>query len=121
MQLSGADGTVEFDVSPDRDIIKMTVGKEKRTFKFIDLWSMTFAIAGPEQQADMMPVRQTEVVTYRRVHNVKLKKAMPAGAIVKVSCEMNVEKTVHEGLKNMIDKTKSVNRGSIPIIGSSVL
>ena len=123
LQLTGRDGTAEFNVDPGQDTFRLTMGKETKSFKKIDLFALIFAIMGPDEQEKMLPVRQTEVVTYRRVHNVKLKKAMPAGAIVKVSCEMNVEKTVAEGLKGMIDqqKAKQLNSGNIPIIGSSVL
>ena len=116
MQLSGRDGTAEFDVDPERDVLKMTVGKETRTFKFVDLFALVFAIAGPEQQASMMPVRQTEVMTYRRIHNYKLKKAQPAGAVLRIPCEINVEKTVVEGLGGIVKKQEHFD-GGIPIIG----
>ena len=123
MQLSGAEGTVEFDVDPSKETIRMTVGKEKRSFKFGELYAMVFAIADEEKQSDMMPVRQTEVVTYRRIHNVMLKKDMKKGQKIRVSCETNVPQVVHEGLKGLVDKkAKSFNfeSGGIPIIGGSV-
>jgi hypothetical protein len=124
MQLSGAEGTVEFDVDPSKETIRMTVGKEKRSFKFGELYAMVFAIADEEKQSDMMPVRQTEVVTYRRIHNVMLKKDMKKGQKIRVSCEINVPQIVNEGLKGLVDKknAKSFNfeSGGIPIIGGSV-
>ena len=106
LQLTGRDGTAEFNVKPNADTFKLTMGKETKEFKKIDLWSMVFAIMGPDEQEKMLPVRQTEVVTYKRIHNVKLKKAMPAGAILKVQCEINVPQTVTEGLKGMITQQK---------------
>jgi hypothetical protein len=123
LQLTGQDGTAEFDVDPDQEVFRMTVGKEQRRFKRVDLWSMVFAIANAEQQADMIPVKRSEVVTYRRKHNVKLKKDMRKGDVVHVSCEINVEKSVVEGLKGMIEQqaSKVVDRGGLPIIGASKL
>jgi len=123
LQLTGPDGTCEFNVDPDQEQFKMTMGKETKRFRRVDLWSLTFAIANAEQQADMIPVRRSEVVTYRRKHNVKLKKDMKKGEVIHVSCEMNVEKTVVEGLKGLIEQNapKVVDRGGLPIIGASKL
>lgn len=119
LQLTGPDGTCEFNVDPDQETFRMTMGKETKRFKRIDLWALTFAIANAEQQADMIPVRRSEVVTYRRKHQVKLKKDMRKGDVVNVSCEINVEKTVAEGLRGMLDKeaSKKIDRGGLPIIG----
>ena len=106
LQLSGPDGTLEFNVDPTRSIIKIGNGKDAKRFNKVDLWALVYAISGPEEQDKMMPTKQTEVLTYKRIHNVKLKKPMKAGEIMKVHCEMNVEKTVVEGLKGMIEKPK---------------
>ena len=116
LQVIGQEGkAMEFDIDPDREMVKMTLGKESIKFKFIDLWSLIYAASGPEQQERMTPVRQTEVLTYRRIHNYKLKKAQPAGAILRIPCEMNVEKSVVESLRGLLPEHKGT--GEFPIIG----
>jgi hypothetical protein len=117
LQVVGQEGkTMEFDIDPDREMVKMTLGKESIKFKFIDMWAMIYAASGPEQQEKMTPVRQTEVMTYRRIHNYKLKKAQPAGVVLRIPCEINVEKTVVEGLRGMVEQQKKSVSG-LPIIG----
>jgi hypothetical protein len=119
LQVVGQEGkAMEFDIDPDREMVKMTLGKESIKFKFIDLWAMIYAAAGPEQQDKMTPVKQTEVLTYRRIHNYKLKKAQPAGAVLRIPCEINVEKTVVESLRGLLpEKSKISMSEGVPIIG----
>lgn len=115
LQLTGSEGTAEFDVSPDSEYFQMKVGKEKRIFKKVDLWAMVFTITDSAQQEQMIPVKRQEVDTYRRIHNVKVKKHLKPGDVIRVHCEMNVEKTVTEGLKGMVDKKSLSVAGGIPI------
>jgi hypothetical protein len=115
LQLTGSEGTAEFDVDPNSEYFQMTVGKEKRIFKKVDLWAMIFTISDPDQQEKMMPVRQREVDTYKRIHKVKVTKHLKPGDIIRVHCEMNVEKTVTEGLKGLVDKKSMSVAGGIPI------
>jgi len=122
LQITGRNGTAEFNVDPKKDTFLLTMGKETKEFKRVDLWAIVFAMSDSEQQEKMMPVRQTEVVTYKRIHNVMLKKDMKKGEKVKVGCEINVEKSVVEGLKGMIEQQKAKNlpkpfSEGIPIIG----
>ena len=69
-------------------------------------------------QDKITPVKQTEVLTYRRIHNYKLKKAQPAGAVLRIPCEINVEKTVVEGLRGMVEQQKKDLVSGVPIIGA---
>ena len=118
MQLAGPEGTMEFDVDPAQDMIRISVGKVTKSFKKIDLWALVYAISGPNEQDKMMPVRRSEVLTYRRIQRIKLKNAMPAGGIVTCRCEVNVEQTIVEGLKGMVEQQASkVGPGGVPMIG----
>ena len=118
LQLVGEGGhTAEFQINPGSEYFRMTVGKEVRMFKVVDLWAITYAIVGPEYQDKMTPVRQSEVVTYKRVHNVMLKKDMKKVEKVRVHCEINVEKTVVESLKGLLPDKKQISMGGVPIIG----
>lgn len=119
LQLTGADGTAEFNVNPMGDTFILTIGKEKRRFKIVDLWALTFAISGPDEQSKMLPVRQTEMLTYRKIHRIKVTKPLKLGDTLTCRCEINVERSVVEGLKGMIEQQKaSTFGGGVPIIGS---
>lgn len=99
-------GDVTFDVHPKSDWIDVTIGKEHGKIKYSDLFGMVFTIADPKRQEEMMPVRQTEVMRYRKVHAVQLKKDMHKGEIMKVRCETDVPLTVVEGLRGLVEKEK---------------
>lgn len=116
MQLTGPDGTLEFNVDPDQSMIKIGNGAKAQRFKKVDLWALVFAMSGPEEQDKMMPVRQTELVTYRRIHNIKVKRNLKAGDTITCKCEINVPQTVVEGLKGMVEQQKKT-AGGFPIIG----
>ena len=122
MQLDGPDGNLEFEVDPDVEMFRVKVGKEWKRFKKSDLWSMIFVISDPDQQDKMIPVRRSELVTYTRIHRIKLKKDMKQGQEVKCKCEINVEKSVVEGLRGLVEQNANkFDRGGIPIIGASKL
>ena len=118
MALNGPDGELEFEVDPDIEMFRVKIGKQWKRFKKSDLWSMVFVIATPEQQEQMIPVRRSEVLTYRRIHRIQLKNDMKKGQVVKCKCEINVEQTVVEGLKGMIEQQASkVTSDGLPLIG----
>ena len=119
LQLTGREGkTCEFDIDPEKEAVKMTMGKESLIFRWIDLFAIVYAASGPELQDKITPVKQTEVLTYRRIHNYKLKKAQPAGAVLRIPCEINVEQTVVESLKGLLPEKH--DRGGLPIIGQGL-
>ena len=118
MQLTGRDGTAEFNVDPGKDTFRLTMGKETRSFRRVDLWALVYAMSDDEQQSKMMPVRKIEMLTYRRIHNIKVKKHLKPGDTIKCKCEMNVEQTVVEGLKGMIQQNTNRIAAGVPIIGA---
>ena len=114
-------GEAQFDVRPESEWIELKLGKTTTKFKKNDLWAMTFAIMGPEEQAKMMPVRRTETVHFEKLHKVKLLKDMRKGDTMVVKCRSIVEKTVVDGLRGMIkEEARDLAKagGSIPIIGN---
>lgn len=118
LQIVGPDGSMDFNVDPADEMFRITVGGKTMRFKRIDLFAITFAMSDPDQQADLMPVRKTEVMTYKRIHNIKVTKHLKPGDMIKCKCEMNVEKQVVEALGGIIRKQE--DRGGIPIIGSGL-
>ena len=96
------------DVDPKKDAVIIRIGEERKTEKKADLWAMCFTIADAKTQEQLLPVRMTELVTYKRIHNIELKKDMRKGDIVRTMCEINVPQVIHEGLAgNLTVKRKA--------------
>lgn len=100
---------VLLDVDPGLDYVSLRVGNVNTKIKRVDLWAACFAIADADTQEKLMPVRKTEVMTFERIHKVRLKKDLHAGDIMRVKCHVDVPMTIEENLKGLIkDKKKSV-------------
>ena len=96
------------DVDPKSEFVNMRVGDSKGFLvKKVDLWAVTFTIADAKTQELLMPIRQTEVSTFRRIHKVRLKKAMNEGDIMTVKCEISVPQVVEEGLAGNLMRKRS--------------
>lgn len=109
-------GEALFDIQPGKDIrIRLRLGNASTEIPYRELFSMMFAISGPDEQEQLMPVRKTEVMHFTKKHVVKLKKDMKAGALMHVTCHQSVPLTVVEGLKGLA-KEDARPKG-IPIIG----
>lgn len=95
---------VEFRVKDEKD--KWI----KSYIKIAELYALIFMIVDKEQQAEMMPVRKTEVRIYERQHRIKLKKDMKKGEIVVANCRLEIPLIVEEGLWSLIKR--KAKRGS---------
>lgn len=108
IQLGNGAKTLLIDVNPDKPYVRFRLGEESVDVGKTDLWAAIFAIADPETQEKLMPVRQTEVMHYSKFHRVRVKRDIKAGEELRVRCETSVPLTVVEGLKGMVEKqTKS--------------
>lgn len=105
IQLGEKDG-ITIDVRPDSDFVEFRMGDQKEIVKKAALWAAVFAMADAKTQADMMPVRSTEVETFERIHKVKATKLIKPGETLKFRCTVNVPVTVTEGLKGIIEPKK---------------
>ena len=94
------------DVDPKSEYVNIRCGKDDKgeLVKKVDLWAVVFTIADAATQEKLMPVRQIQQVTYRRVHHIKLKRDMRAGETVNAKCEINVDQNIHEGLAGSLLK-----------------
>lgn len=95
-----------FDIDPDNEYVQVRIGTSKCGIKKSELWGLAFAIADAKTQDDLMPVRKTEVMTYERVHKVRLKKSLNAGDIMKVRCHIDVPVAINESLKGIVEDKK---------------
>lgn len=98
---------IQFDFDPADKFLTVKIGKETARVKYVDLWGVVYALGDERQMEQITPVRQTEVMVYERVHNVKLKKNMRAGEIMKVRCKIDVPVTIVEGLAGFKEKAPS--------------
>ncbi len=109
-------GDVLFDVKPDSQWINVRMHGKEGTIDKNALWAMVFAISGGKEQDDLIPVRQTEMMTFERIHTVKLNKDMRKGEILKYRAKIDVPVTIVESLKGMVE-TEKKNSRTIPLIG----
>lgn len=99
---------VFLDVDPKSEYINLRMDHSKgKLIKKVDLWAACFAIADGKTQEALMPVRQTEMVTFERVHHVKLKKDVREGTMLNFKCKVSVPQVVTEGLAGSLTKKRS--------------
>jgi hypothetical protein len=84
--------------------LEAEIGGKTATMTKLELWQFVFSICDPDLREQIMPVRQTEVMEYTKVHTVQLKKDMRRGEIMKVRCITHVPTTVVEGLAGMVER-----------------
>ncbi len=98
------------DIDPDIDYVQMRMGdgaghEVTERIKKVDLYAAVFALADAKTQDALMPVRQTRMMTFERIHNVQMKKDMKKGQILKIRCHMDVPLQIEESLKGIIGDT----------------
>lgn len=101
---------IKFKANRKKDTISISIGKTEKEIKLIDLWGVVFALVkDPELKDKIMPVRKTEMMKFKKVHNVQLKKDMKAGETLQFSCIIDVPELVRAGMKNLIDEDEVIN------------
>lgn len=99
------------DIIPDDEYIQMRMGEGshevRERVKKVDLYAAVFAMADAKTQDAMMPVRQTQVMTFERIHNIQMKKDMRKGQILKVRCHVDVPTVIEENLKGLVSNPKA--------------
>lgn len=100
-------------IDPNSEFLQMKVGKDFYTVKKTEFYGVCFLMADPDTQARLMPVRQTEMMTYERIHNVEVTRDIHKGQRLRVRCEVNVPLTVVEGLAGNVKLTPQRNSSGI--------
>lgn len=108
------------DPKPDQQLyVKIMVKGKETTIPFKDLYSFVFFTATEDQQAELMPIKQTVVNKIVKKHVVKAKTDIKRGDMITIRCETNVPVEIWEGIaaeKRMRNPTtKAIS--NIPIIG----
>jgi hypothetical protein len=95
------------NVLPGSEWVEIEMGKEKMRVKISEIWAVTFALCGPEQQEKMMPVRQTEMMTYEKIYKVRATKDIRKGEVIKFRAKIDVPLTITESLRGgLIDEKR---------------
>ena len=96
-------GGVTFSLNRKGDEVRVEMGKEKRVIKQIDLYGVAFAMTNDDSMRDnLMPVRKTEMMRFKKVHQVQLKNDMKAGETLQFASVIDVPTYVIEGLKDLV-------------------
>lgn len=98
---------VLLDVVPEADFVTIRHGDSKGIkVRKVDLWAACFVMADAKMQEQLLPVRQTTMATFRRIHHVKVKRPLKPGDILNVKCEVSVPQTIEEGLAGSLTKRR---------------
>ena len=90
----------------------------KSYIKISELYGLIFMLVDEKQQAEMMPIRQTQVRIYERQHRIKLMKDMKKGEIVIANCKIEVPLRVEENIRALMGKQNKRGSGIlIPVKG----
>lgn len=96
-------GGVTFSLNKKGDEVKVLVGKEIRYIKYQDLWGVAFAMTEDDVLRDkIMPVRKTEMLRFKKVHQVQVKNDMKAGETLQFTSVIDVPTYVVEGMKDLV-------------------
>lgn len=95
---------VVIDAIPGAEYVQLRIlGRDERTvrIRMVDLYAAVFAMADEKTQDALMPVRQSQVMTFEKIHNVQLKKDLKKGQTLRVRCHVDVPLIIEEKLKGL--------------------
>lgn len=102
---------VLLDVRPDEEMVQLRVlegdREHKAMIRKVDLWAAVFAIMDGKMQDDLMPVRQTQMMTFERINHVRVKRDLKKGDVLKFKTKIDVPLTIVESLKGMLPEGKT--------------
>jgi hypothetical protein len=106
---------IEFEVNPgdkESDLVLISMRDEdghkiQAAVDLKQLYGLIFSLMGPEEQADMMPVRQTTMTTFHRQHRISVKRDIKKGEELVVNCKVDVPTVITEGLSGIMKRKKS--------------
>lgn len=90
----------------DLRVLRVTMGETTAYVKYEDLYALLFVMGTPDEQMDLMPVRQTTINKMVKQHKVIAKKDIKKGEFIIVNCSTDVPTTIVEGLRGILSKEK---------------
>ena len=98
---------VNFSDNPDfKECVRVKMGSEEAIIPLQDIYAFMLIAGTPEQQDNLLPVKQTLVNKIVKRHVVQAKKDIKKGEMINVRCETNVPVEVVEGLKGLVNTPK---------------
>ncbi len=101
------DFEVNFNDDPDfKECVRVKMGSEEAIIPLQDIYSFMLIAGTPEQQDNLIPVKQTTVEKIIKRHVVMAKKDIKKGEMINVRCETNVPVEIVEGLRGLVNTPK---------------
>ncbi len=91
-----------------KECVRVTMGSEEAIMPLSDIYAFVMIAGTPEQQDNLMPVKQTLVNKIVKRHVVAAKKDIKKGELINFRCETNVPVEVVEGLKGLVNTPKKM-------------
>lgn len=104
------DFEVNFSDNPDfKECVRVNMGSEEAIIPLQEIYGFIMIAGTPEQQDNLMPIKQTTVKKIIKRHVVQLKKDLKKGEFMNVRCETNVPVEIVEGLKGLMNKPRPIS------------
>ena len=95
-------------IAPKGDTVRICIGRATKFIPLKEFWGIAFSMTQDKEMKDkLMPVRQTEMMHFKKVHTVEVKKDMKAGETLTFTHVIDVPLTVIAGMKDIIEKEVS--------------
>ena len=92
--------------------VKLTMGKTSCDVTYKELWAALFVIGDADMQAEIMPVRKTEMMVFARKHTIQASRDIKSGELINVHCEVNIPEILVNSIAE--ENGAKVIRPSIP-------
>jgi hypothetical protein len=107
-------------IEPKGKVVNITIGKAKKSIPIKEFWGIAFAMSTDKEMKDkLLPVRQTEMMKFKKVHTVELKNDMKKGEKLVFTHVIDVPLTVIAGMRDIIEKevegSKEILKEIIPL------
>lgn len=102
---------LEFEVNFSEDplmkeCVRVKIGSEDAIIPLKDIYEFMLVAGTPDQQDNLLPIKQTLVKKIIKRHVVAVKKDMKKGELMNVRCETDVPVEIVEGLKGLVNTPK---------------
>lgn len=104
------DNGILIDVDPTDTHLNIRIGDKNVKVSKSEFWGVCFMMADEKTQESLMPVRQTEMMSFERIHRVRVTKDLIKGQTLKFKCKVDVPVAVVDSLKGVLDKEQKRSR-----------
>lgn len=89
-----------------KECVLVKMDGEQAIIPLKEIYSFMLIAGTPEQQDNLIPVKQTRVKKIIKRHVVMAKKDIKEGEMINVRCETNVPVEIVEGLRGLVNTPK---------------